>query len=470
MLRRATTIKNWVSGSMLAMGLALAPVVASAETLADALVAAYKNSGLLEQQRALLRAEDENVAIAVSALRPVLSYSATAGRTINDPALGTGGVALTDTWNASVSLSAQLLLFDFGQTDKRVEIARESVLMTREALVGVEQNVLLNAAIAYLDVVSATEAVALQNNSVRLITQELRAAQDRFDVGEITQTDVSLAQAALAAGRAAAAAAQGQLLVARESYKAAVGSYPGNLAPLPTPPRIPETVEAAKAQARLRHPDILSAQRAVTVSEKSVELSKLATLPTVQATTSVTRSALPGNTITGQAGVTLSGPIYSGGRLTALYRQAIAQSEASRAALLVTTQGVERQVGNAWAQLAVAGASLEATDQQIRASQVALRGAREEATLGARTTLDVLNAEQDLLDAQTTALQSRADRYAAVYSLLASMGLLTAQHLNLGIVTYDPSAYFNAVQDAPLRRVSPQGQKLDHILEALGKE
>ncbi|MBV7410362.1 TolC family outer membrane protein [Maritimibacter sp. DP1N21-5] len=453
----------------LALSVALTPVAVSAETLADALVAAYKNSGLLEQQRALLRAEDENVAIAVSALRPVISYSATAGRTITDPAVGTGGVALTDTWNASVTLSAQLLLFDFGQTDKQIEIARENVLMTREALVGVEQNVLLNAAIAYLDVVSANEAVGLQNNSVRLITQELRAARDRFEVGEITQTDVSLAEAALAAGRANAAAAQGQLLVARESYKAAVGFYPGNLAPLPPLPRIPESVEAAKAQARVRHPDILSAQRAVTVAEKSVELAKLSTRPTVTATSNVTRTARPGDTMTGTAGITLSGPIYAGGRLTALYRQAIAQSEASRAALLITTQAIERAVGNAWAQLTVAGASLQATDQQIRASQVALRGAREEATLGARTTLDVLNAEQDLLDAQTSAVQSRADRYAAVYSLLSSMGLLTAEHLHLGIVTYDPRAYYNAVQGAPLRQVSPQGQKLDHILEALGK-
>ncbi|MBV7377967.1 TolC family outer membrane protein [Maritimibacter dapengensis] len=444
---------------------------ARAESLSDAMVSAYKNSGLLEQQRALLRAEDENVAIAVSALRPVISYSATAGRTISDPVGGGLLGAPTDRFNASINLQAQLLLFDFGQTDQKIAIARESVMMAREMLVGVEQNVLLNAVQAYLNVLSAQESVALQGSSVRLITQELRAARDRFEVGEITQTDVSLAEARLAAARSAEAAAQGDLMVQREAYKAAVGRFPGNLAPPPSPPRVPDTLDAAKAQARARHPDILSAKRAVSSAEMSIELAKLSTRPTVSASATATRTFRPAATEARslQGGVTLSGPIYSGGRLTALYRQAVAQAEAQRAGLLVTTQGIDQQVGNAWAQLAIATASLQATDRQIRASQVALRGAREEATLGARTTLDVLNAEQELLDARSSAISARYDQYGAIYRLLAAMGLLTADHLNLGIVSYDPEAYYNAVQDAPLRRVSPQGQKLEHILETLGK-
>ncbi len=445
------------------------PTTARAETLSDAMVAAYKNSGLLDQQRALLRAEDENVAVAVSALRPVLQYSATAGRNITEPA---GGAVLpppTDQWNASLSLQAQLLLFDFGQTDQKIAMARESVMQAREALVGVEQDVLLNAVNAYLNVLSAQESVALQANSVRLITQELRAARDRFEVGEITQTDVSLAEARLAAARSAEAAAQGDLMVQREAYKAAVGAYPGTLAAPPTPPRVPGTLEAAKSQARAHHPDILAQKRAVTASEMAIELAKRNTMPTLSANATATRAIRPADTTTLSGGVTLSGPIYTGGRLSALYRQAMAQSEAQRAALLLTTQSVDQRVGNAWAQLSIATASLQATDRQIRASQAALRGAREEATLGARTTLDVLNAEQELLDARSSAISARYDQYSAIYSLLSSIGLLTADHLKLGIVTYDPDAYYNAVQDAPNRVVSPQGEKLDHILEALGK-
>lgn len=460
-----------LTATLLTIGIATGGA-ARAETLSDAMVAAYKNSGLLEQQRALLRVEDENVAVAVSALRPILQYSANAGRTLTDP-VGTGpGLGLKDTFNASLSLQAQLLLYDFGATDQRIAIARENVMIARESLVGVEQNVILNAVSAYLSVLAAQDSVALQANSVRLITQELRASQDRFEVGEVTQTDVSTAEARLAAARAAQASAQGDLMVQREAYKAAVGRYPGTLAQPPRAPRVPATLEAAKAQARARHPDILAAQRGVTASEMAIELAKRNTMPTVTANASTTHTFLPSATANTNftAGVSVTGPIYSGGRLSALYRQAMAQAEASRAALLITTQGIDQQVGNAWAQLAIASASLQATDRQIRASEVALRGAREEATLGARTTLDVLNAEQEVLNARSSAISARYDRQFAIYNLLATMGLLTAEHLNLGIVSYDPEAYFNAVQNAPLRTVSPQGEKLDHILEALGKD
>ena len=167
--------------------------------------------------------------------------------------------------------------------------------------------------------------------------------------------------------------------------------------------------------------------------------------------------------------VSLSGPLYQGGKLSALYRKAKAQADASRAALHLAVQGVEQDVANAWAQLAVAGASLQASEQQIRASTVALRGAREEATLGARTTLEVLSFEQDLLDAQAARITAQSDQYIAVYGLLASMGLLTADHPHLGLATYDPEAYFNAVKDAPVRDVSPQGKKLDELLATLGR-
>lgn len=456
--------KNLMAG---AVAVGLAPGLAQAESLADAMVSAYKSSGLLEQQRALLRVEDEDVAIQVSALRPILSYTAAMGQTRTK--FHNSVLPSSKNLNASLTLNASLQLFDFGKTDQSIAIARETVMAARDGLVGVEQTVLGNAVSAYLDVISSSESVALQQNSVRLITQELRAARDRFEVGEITQTDVSLAEARLAAARSSEAAAQGSLLVAREAYKAAVGHYPGRLSGLPTPPRIPSTVEQAKAQANVRHPDILAAKRQVTIAEMAIELAELNMLPTLDANASVTRAVRPSDQTQASASLTFSGPIYTGGRLSALYRQAVAQAEASRAGLMVTTQTVDQLVGNAWAQLVIATASLEATDRQIRASRVALRGAQEEAKLGARTTLDVLNAEQELLDAQASQIQARADQYSAVYGVLQTMGLLTAEHLNLGIATYDPSAYYNAVQDAPIRHVSPQGEKLDHILEELGK-
>ena len=448
--------------------LTLAPLVASAESLPDALVSAYRTSGLLTQQRALLRAEDEDFAVAVAATRPVFNYALNAGWTMNR----TPTVVATST-SASATLTASFTLYDFGRTGLSVDLARENVMMARETLVGVEQNVLLRAVQAFLSVRSAHENAMLQANNVRLITQELRAARDRFEVGEITQTDVSYAEAQLAAGKSAEAAARGQLMIAREEYKAAVGHYPNGLQVPPAMPMTARNLNDAKALARRNHPDVMASQRSVTVAELAAEIARRSMLPTVSADASATRTLTPGGPTpdlnTGRVSVGVSGPLYQGGKLSALYRKAKAQAEASRAALLLAVQGVEQDVANAWAQLAVASASLEATDQQIRASTVALRGAREEATLGARTTLEVLSFEQDLLDAQAARISAQSDQYLAVYNLLASMGLLTADHLRLGIATYDPQAYFNAVKNAPVHDVSPQGKQLDDLLATLGR-
>ena len=158
--------------------------------------------------------------------------------------------------------------------------------------------------------------------------------------------------------------------------------------------------------------------------------------------------------------------LYGGGRLSALQRRALAGKDAARAGLQQTAVGVLQNVGVAWANLAVASASIQASDLQIRAAQAAFDGVREEAAAGTRTTLDVLDAEQELLDARNARLEAEAQRYVAVYQVLASMGLLTVDHLQLGIPTYDPEAYFGAVESAPAH--SAQGKKLDRILEKIG--
>lgn len=465
-------IRKPVLAVSLLASLALAPVALAAETLSDALVSAYRTSGLLDQQRALVRVKDESVAVAVAATRPVLNYAISANQRFTNNSLGS-----TNALTRSASLSAQLTLYDFGRNQRSIDLARENVMMARDSLVGVEQQVLLRAIKAFLDVRSAHETALLRANNVRLLTQELRASRDRFEVGEITQTDVSLAEASLAAAKSGEAAARGQLMIAREEYKAAIGHYPKSLQVPPAAPVTVRSVDEAKAQARTRHPDILAAQRSVSVAEIATDIARLSMLPTVTGTAQyglsqtnpTTVPGLTGYTDTTQFGVSLSGPIYYGGKLSALYRQAKAQAEAARAGLHIAVQGVEQKVANAWAQLAVAGASLRATDQQIRASRVALRGAREEADLGSRTTLEVLTFEQDLLDAQAARISAESDQYLAVYNLLAAMGLLTAEHLRLGIVTYDPEAYYNAVKGAPVYVVSPQGKRLESMLEAIGR-
>jgi outer membrane protein len=446
--------------ALLALALLATAPAARAETLADALIAAYRNSNLLDQNRALLRASDEDVAVAVSAVRPVINF--TLQSSYANVELAAGG--RNDSLSTSASLSAELTLLDFGRNALAIEAAKETVLATREALVDVEQNVLAAAVSAYVNVRLSQEIVALRESNVRLITQELRAAKDRFDVGEITRTDVAIAESRRAASQANLSSAQGDLLVAREAYKAATGDYPGNLAPLPRSPRIPRSLDEARSIALRSHPQVRQSQHEVLVADLNVKRGEAAMRPTLsaRAVLGVDNDGLDDRTLS----LTLNQTLYAGGRTSALYRQALASRDATRAGLHQTGVIIEQNVGNAWSALQVSGASISATDLQIRAAQTAFDGLREEAKLGARTTLDVLNAEQDLLDARAARLSAEATRYYGVYALLQSMGLLTVQHLQLGIPTYDVSAYYNAVKSAPA--TSPQGRKLDRILRSIG--
>jgi len=350
-----------------------------AESLTDALISAYKNSGLLEQNRALLRAADEDVAQAVAELRPVLNYVVSSNySSLADQAPMNDGIS------ANLELSASFLLYDFGRSQLGIDVAKENVLALREALVGIEQNVLLRAVSAYVAVQRETSIVGLRNNNVRLITEELRAARDRFEVGEITRTDVSLAEARLAGAQSGLAVANGNLAISREEYRAAVGRYPSGLAALPTPPATAASQDAAASVARQQHPDIRQAQRNVTVADLSIAFANAARRPRItgSASVGVDRDGEESHGL----GVALSGPIYSGGALASAERKAAARRDASLSSLHLTRIAVEQNIGNAWARLNVANAALQASDQQIRAATVAFQGVREETALGARTT------------------------------------------------------------------------------------
>lgn len=450
-------VKTTLAAAVTAISLAISPA-AWAETLSDALISAYKHSGLLEQNRALLRVADEDVAQAVSGLRPILNYFANV--TYNEPRI------MLDHITANVGLSASLLLYDGGNSKLAVDATKETVLATRAGLINVEQSVLLRAVTAYMNVRRQHEFVALGQNNVRLITQQLRAAKDRFEVGEVTRTDVALAESRLALSRANLAANEGNLARAREEYRVAVGHYPGALQ---TPPKAPLTARSqgeATAIAYSTHPAMQQAQHEVTASELGIDRAEAAMKPAVSL---VGRQNLArhGNNST-SIGIELGGPIYQGGRLSSLTRQAVARRDAARAGLHILRHDIAQGVGNAWATLAVSRVSLEASVRQISAARVAFRGVKEEATLGARTTLDVLDAEQELLDAEAGRISAITDQYIATYSLLSAMGLLTVEHLNLGIRTYDPAAYYDAVRRAPAD--STRGKRLDRVLRALGKE
>ncbi|MDW4497123.1 TolC family outer membrane protein [Sulfitobacter sp. D35] len=443
-----------------------------ADTLADALVGAYINSGLLDQNRALLRAADEDVAGATALLRPILNWSADLTRDFGDTLTSndfqTRGLEAT---TAAINLTLDMLLWDNGATRLGVDVAKETVLATRQNLVSVEQQVLFRAVQAFMDLRAAIEFVDVRQNNLRLLTEELRAAQDRFEVGEVTRTDVALAEAAQAQARSGLAQAQGNLISAREEYRNAVGREPGRVEVPPSIPNLEGNVEAAKAGALRVHPNIRAAQHQVAAAELAILRAKAQISPSLRGGGRLGYSERVDSdafTRGGSIGLNLSGPIYQGGALASNVRRAMALRDSERANLYTVQLDVAQNVGTAYAELAAARASVAAAERGIEASTIAFEGVREEATLGARTTLDVLNAEQDLLDAVNTRIEVQTQLYVAAYGVLAATGQLTVRDLRLNLPQYDPAAYYNLAKDAPVRK-SKHGQALDRVLESLQK-
>ena len=470
---KAERIRRYVAGVLTGLSLTIT-VPAQANSLADALVGAYGHSGLIDQNRALLRAADEDVAIAASQLRLIVNWAANLTRQLGDSRTSqTNGASRSIAQTSvSASITASLQLFDGGADRTRVDAQEEVVLATRAALINVEQQVLLRAAAAYFNVLRQQEFVALSQHNLRLLQQEERAAQDRFEVGEVTRTDVALAQAAVANARANLARSQANLIQAQAEYTSVVGRQPGRLAGLPRLPRVQTNVPRAQSVAVRNHPDIIQAQRQVAAQDLLLRASGLDMLPTVSVTGRLSVSDQFDNlNSTDSASVELGvqGPIYQGGRLYATERKALANAQAARGNLHNVRHTVQQDVVNAIADLQAASASLTASERQIRAARVAFEGIREEATLGARTTLDVLDAEQDLLDAETNRISAQADQYIAAYQVLESMGLLTAAQLKLPVQLYDPREYYNLMKTAPTK-LSKQGRQLDKVLEALTRE
>ncbi len=442
----------------------------SADTLRQALTKAYNNSGLLEQNRAVLRAADEDVAQAAATLRPVFNWRAGITHNFGRSLSQTGELVNTDSTSRSLALSAEMTIYDGGSNKLAMEAAKESVLATRQSLISIEQNVLLDAVQAYMDVRRETETVALRQNNLRVIQEELRAAQDRFDVGEVTKTDVALAEARLASSLAQLEAAKGALQQAKARYKQAVGVNANGLSTPPGLPQLPTSVAVAQSVAVRNHPAMRQIQHTIKAADLNIARAKTASGPTATiggsygiASTNNSKATEPGS-----ISLNIRSPIYTGGNIPSMIRKAQAQKEAQVANLHVSKRQIEQATATSYALLDMARASRKATEEQIRASQVAFNGTKEEATLGARTTLDVLNAEQDLLDAKASLISALANEQVAAYRLLAQLGQLTVDHLNLPVQKYDPATYYNHVKNAPT--ASDQGKALDRVLKALGQK
>jgi len=346
-----------------------------------------------------------------------------------------------------------------------IDVAEEAVVGARHQLTSTEQDVLLGAIQAYMQLRQVEEIVRLRENNVKVIEQELKAARDRFDVGEITLTDVAQAEAQLAQSQSLLAQAKGDEVRAQEAFRNAVGRAPKGLSAPGALPGLPATVQAAKAIANSSHPDILAAQSQVAQAELRVARAELATDVTVDLSGSVgMTSVLNGNTSdSANFSITATKPVLQGVVVDAAVRQASAQRDAARSALLFTQMAVEQQVGAAYARLNVARANVQAIEAQVSAAQIAFDGVREETILGARTTLDVLAAEQNLLDARANLVAANTELVVASYSVLASIGRLTAAGLKLNVDLYDPEVNYTAVT-----ATSERGSVLDQVLGKIG--
>ncbi len=422
-------------------------VTGNATTLQEALALAYQTNPSLAAARAGLKAQDEAVAQAVAGYRPSLSASATLSSTAPITALDEE----TDSFRAS--LNSSLMVFDGGQTNDAVRSAENIVLAAQANLRSTEQSFLLQAAIAYLDVRRDQQFLSLSINNVELIEQQVEATRDRFDVGAVTSTDVALARARLAAAQTSMAANSGGLALSKEIYRAIIGAEPTNPQSPPRLPALPTSLAEAESIAIREHPAVIAARYNERAAEFDLARARKVRMPTVALSGSIdySNTSIPGTEST-SATIALGGsmPIYQGGALSSAIRSAVQILETRKATTQDTIRSVRQATASAWANIRVARASITAAQLQIEANDVAFRGIEEELRLGARTTLDLLDAEQELLTAKSNLASAYRDEYVAVLNLMAAMGLLTVENLSLGIPSYDPNVNFNAVKTAPI--------------------
>ncbi|WP_157982150.1 TolC family outer membrane protein [Oceanicella sp. SM1341] len=460
-----------IAGIAVALGMGL-PVAATAQTLPDALVKAYESNPTLRISRAQLMQADEQVAQARSDLLPDITGNGSLGAVSEFTRQGrTVGPEDTTQLQAGASIDGSLTLGSFGRTQAQIDSAVASVLAARASLVGVEQDVLLDAATAFMDVRRDIRFVDIARNNVRVINEQLRATQDRFEVGEVTRTDVSQAEAALAAARANLAASTGSLAQSRAAYLAAVGEQAGDLSPPPPIPDLPQSEAQAEAVAMREHPVLIASRYTEEAAMHDVELARAGLNPLLTLNGSVyydhNQAAFHDNstnedTLGALIQLQIQVPLYRGGELDSIVRQAEAIVSQRRSETQDTARTIRQSVQLAWSGLAVARASIRANREQIAAAEVAFNGVVEEAKYGERTTLDVLDSEQTLLEARSDLVSAQRDEFVAAYNLLSAMGLLTVAHLGLTVTPYDPTANYEYVRTNP---PNDDGLRLEKIVD-----
>lgn len=424
----------------------LAGSPAAAETLSEAMAEAYSSNPSLLAERARLRATDEELSQANAGWRPsvIVNGDVGTGQDYNSD-------ITTDSWNADITATQPI--FEGGSVGARRDIAKAQIRAGRASLRGVEGGVLLAAVTAYMDVVRDLSTVELSRRQVEVLERERQASQDRFDVGEITRTDVAQAEARLSGARTSLIGTEAQLEASRAAYVRVIGRAPKDLQAAPAMPALPKTLEDAISEALALNPALDAAREQQLASEAGVDLAISGLLPTVSLTarysigeTNSDSALLPDrDTEAGSIGLGARVPLYQGGSEYSAIRQAKQTNNQNRMSAAQSEREAVEDVTNAWESLAAARASIGSAQDQVRASEIAYEGVRQEAEVGARTTLDVLNAEQELLNARVTLITNQRNEYVAAYALLAAMGRLTAADVGLAVEVYDPVPHADSV-------------------------
>ncbi len=444
---------------------------ALADTIEAALVRAYQNNPQLNAQRASVRATDENVPQALSGYRPKVALTGSLGYQYTDTLLTSGGsptaIARTEIHGTqpprSVGLTVNQTLFNGNQTANRTRAAESQVSGAREALRVLDESVLLSAATIYMDYLRDSAIVEVQKSNVRVLEQTLKQTRDRFNVGEVTRTDVAQSEAQLAAGRTQLLTAEANLVTTRSNFRRIIGNEPESLAPgSPVDRYLPGTLPSAVDLSLIENPNVTAAMFGIDVNFLQVKVNEGALLPTLSLQVGVQQAYEQQMTVNRSFGASavaqLSVPIYQGGAEYALIRQSKESLAQQQLNLEQVRDQVRANTVTAWGQLVAGKAQVASAQAQVTASEIALNGVREEAKAGQRTTLDVLNAQQALVNARVALVTAQHDRVVASYAVLSAVGRLSPQVLNLPTTTYDPSVHYHQVRDSWAGVRTPDGR------------
>lgn len=453
---RDTTVVGWAKVGTVKMAKRLVSLVALlsiggampvwAESLQDALSTAYATNPTLDAQRAALRATDEEIAKALSGWRPTVVINGAAGFTsLESKTLN--GTDSDDIRPWSLSLQGSQPLYRGGRTLAETSAADNQVQAGRGQLTSVEQSVLLAVVQSYVAVITNQAVVELNQKNVEVLRRELEASQDRFRVGEVTRTDVAQSEARLAEAISQLEVANADLDASRQGYERVVGNAPGTLAALPPLPALPPSSEEARAIAVAENPDLITARYVEAAARDGVDIAVSTLLPQVDLVAELSRQddQSPSVDRTDAATVQIQAtvPLYQSGAEYATIRQNQQTASQRLSQVTETQRSVIESASNAYDQLEAARGVITAQKQAVAANSLALEGVRQEASVGARTVLDVLNAEQELLNSQVSLVRAQGDEYTAAFTLLSAVGRLTAQNLNLSGDRYDPGKHYD---------------------------